>query len=127
MLYTDADKIAKEEQSDAQASRSSSPHLDGLNKMFDDHRQHDRDGKGADGEDQGLGRSAHPIYLHTLELGPPMKRQDAYKYYFVDADGGRQEHRVRATIQKLVDFEQKLSEEETAKDAETYQNARLHD
>ena len=56
-----------------------------------------------------------PIYLHTVELGSQMKRQEAYKYYFVDADGSNKNIALRATIQKLVDFEQKLSDEETAK------------
>jgi methyl-accepting chemotaxis protein len=51
------------------------------------------------------------------------KQKDAYKYYMENASlAGKV---LRASVQKLADFEQKLSIDEVAKDRTTYQNARL--
>jgi methyl-accepting chemotaxis protein len=124
MLYTDADKIAKDSQAVKTGIASFEEHLDGLSKMFDSIASTTATEKELLAKIRSEWLETRPIYLHTVELGSQMKRQDAYKYYFVDMDGSARNTAFRATIQKLVEFEQKLSEEEVTKATQTYQNAR---
>ncbi|HEY4340379.1 MAG TPA: methyl-accepting chemotaxis protein [Steroidobacteraceae bacterium] len=51
------------------------------------------------------------------------KQKESYKYYMENASAAGKD--LRTTIQKLADFEQKLNNEEVAKDHATYVNARL--
>jgi methyl-accepting chemotaxis protein len=124
MLYTDADKVAKEVQAMRKSMESFDSHLDGLNKLFESIASTTPMEKDLMAKIKSAWAEVHPIYLHTLELGAAMKLQDAYKYYFQDANGSAKNIAVRATIQELIDLEQKLSEEETANAAKTYHNAR---
>jgi len=65
-----------------------------------------------------------PIDLHTIELGSTQKRQETYKYYVIDSGGSAKNSALRDSIQKLIDKEAKLSDEETIKAAQTYHDAR---
>ena len=59
----------------------------------------------------------------TAAMALSGKQKEAYKYYMDVASVPGKE--LRTTVQKLADFEQKLNNEEVAKDRATYQNARL--
>lgn len=124
MLYTDADKVARETQAMHTSMEKFDAAFDGLNKMFNTIAGTTPTEKDMLAKIKATWSEVHPIYLHTLELGTAMKRQDAYKYYFLDADGGAKNTAFRATIQQLIDFEQKLSDDEAAKAVKTYQDAR---
>jgi methyl-accepting chemotaxis protein len=57
----------------------------------------------------------------TMTLGG--KQKDAYAFYM--SAGSAENATARATIQKLADFEQKLNDDEVAKDRAAYANARM--
>ncbi len=59
----------------------------------------------------------------TAAMAVSGKQKDAYKYYMDNASAAGKE--LRTSVQKLADFEQKLNNDEVAKDFVTYQNARL--
>jgi methyl-accepting chemotaxis protein len=124
MLYTDPDKSARELQVVKGAAEKFDTHLEALTRMFDTIASTTATEKELLGKIRSVWAEVHPIYLHTAELGSALKHQDAYKYYFVDADGSTKNAAFRETIQKLVDFEEKSSEEEASKAVQTYHDAR---
>ena len=125
MLDTDADKIAKGTESARKSMEKFESHVTDLNKMFTAIASSTATEKDLMASIEKSWQQVRPIYQRTIELGSQMKRQDAYKYYFIDADGSSKNIALRETIQKLIDVEQQLSEEETARDAKAYQDARL--
>jgi methyl-accepting chemotaxis protein len=125
MLYTDPAKVAKEVAAVPKSLENFETHMNELGKMFDTIASTTVTEKELFAQIKTGWSAVKPIYLRTAELGSEMKAKEAAKYYFVDADGGSKNTALRETIQKLIDFEQQLSEEETAKDAKAYQNARV--
>jgi methyl-accepting chemotaxis protein len=124
MLYTDPEKSAKEYQAVKVAAEKFETHLDGLTKMYDSIASTSATEKELLGNIKSVWAEVRPIYLHTAELGSALKHQDAYKYYFVDSNGSVKNAAFRETIQKLVDFEKELSEQQAAEATRTYRNAR---
>jgi methyl-accepting chemotaxis protein len=59
----------------------------------------------------------------TTDMALAGKQKDAYAYYMIN--GSPPNKVLRATVQKLVDFEQQLNDEEVAKARNTYATARL--
>ena len=125
MLDTDAAKIAKGTETARKNLETFESHLGTLNKMFTTIARTTATEKELATSIGSAWQEVRPIYQRTIELGSQMKPKDAYKYYFVDADGSNKNIALRQTIQKLVELEQQVSEEETARDAKAYQNARL--
>ena len=124
MLYTDADKVAKEFKSAHEHMQSFETNLNALGKMFAELPQTTVAQKELLAKLEAAWPVVSPIYARTAELGSQMKPKEAYKYYFVDADGSNKNVALRETIQQLLDLEQKLSEDITVEAAKTYQNAR---
>jgi methyl-accepting chemotaxis protein len=124
MLYTDPEKSAKEFETVKATAEKFRTHLDGLAKMFDTIAGTTATEKELLGTIRSGWAEVGGIYLHTAELGSALKHQEAYKYYFFESDGSVKNAAFRETIQKLVDFEQKLSDEQAAEAVKTYQNAR---
>jgi methyl-accepting chemotaxis protein len=124
MLYSDAEKSAKEYQAVKASAEKFETHMDALAKLFDSIASTTSTEKELLGKIRSVWAEVRPVYLHTAELGSALKHQDAYKFYFIDSDGSAKNSGFRQTIQQLVDYEQKLSDEETSKAAKTYQNAR---
>jgi methyl-accepting chemotaxis protein len=125
MLYTDADQIAKEYANTRKFIEQFESQQAELTRMFDTIASTTPTEHQLTAKIKAEFDEVKPLFLRTAELGSQMKHQEAYKYYFVDSDGGNKNAVFRETIQKLVDFEQQLSDEETAKDAKAYQDARL--
>jgi len=124
MLYTEPEKISKEMAEVPKSLETFETALAHLDKMFNEIASTTATEKDLMAKIKAGWPEVKPIYLRTAELGSQMKRQEAYKYYFVDADGSSKNSKLRETIQKLIDFEQDLSEQESAKDAKAYQEAR---
>jgi len=125
MLDSDAEKIAKGTESANKSMQAFESHFSDLNKMFDSIASTTTTEKELMVSIDKGWQVVRPIYRRTIELGSQMKRQDAYKYYFVETDGSSKNIALRETIQKLIAFEQQLSDEETARDAKAYKDARL--
>ncbi len=124
MLFTDAEKSAKELEVIKEAAVRFDSHASDLAKMFDTIASTTATEKELLSKIKSVWAEVQPIYLHTAELGAAQKHQEAYKYYIVDSGGSAKNAHFRETLQKLIDFEQKLSDEEVAKAAKTYQDAR---
>jgi len=124
MLYTDPAKVAKEFENVKSALESFETQTSALGKMFETIATTSPQEKELLAGIQSSWASLRPIYVRTAELGNEMKRQDAYKYYFVDSDGSPKAIAFREAVQKLIDFEEKLSNEQAAAAAQTYNSAR---
>ncbi|MEA3182234.1 MAG: methyl-accepting chemotaxis protein [Gammaproteobacteria bacterium] len=125
MLYTDADKVAQEFQAAHKSMQKFETHAEALGKMFATLQNTGATEKELMAKINAAWKEVRPIYTRTAELGSMMKRQDSYKYYFIEADGSSKNKALRETIQKLVEIEEKLSEEETLKARTNYETARL--
>ena len=125
MLYTDAEKIALETQLVRESMQTFETESEALARMFATIESTTPTEKDAMAKIKTMWQEVRPIDMHTLELSGEQKRQDAYKYYFVDTGGAAQNTELRAEILKLADFEQKLSEDETLKARNNYASARF--
>ena len=125
MLYTDPDKVAQE----IQAFHTLIPKFEAaseeLAKMFATLPGTTAAQKETYATINGAWQEVRPIMERAAEIGAAHQRQETYKYYFVDAGGSTKNAALRATIQKLVDLELKLSEDETARARKSYEAARL--
>src|SRR3954454_13635944 len=100
MLDTDAAKIAKETEAARKNLDTFESHLGILNKMFTTIARTTATEKELMANIEKAWQEVRPIYAHTIELGSQMKPKDAYKYYFVDADGSNKNIALRLTTQK---------------------------
>src|SRR5882757_4473241 len=97
MLYTDADKIAKETESMRTFMERFESQQVALAKMFDAIASTTPTEHELIAKIKADYLEVRPLYLRTAELGSQMKRQEAYKYYFIDADGGTKNTALRDT------------------------------
>jgi methyl-accepting chemotaxis protein len=125
MLYTDADKVAHEVQTISKSMQKFETSADALTRMFATLPSTTATEKELMAQIKSQWQEVRPVDMRTIELGAAHQRQEAYKYYFVDGGGSAKNAALRETIQKLVDFEDKLSNEETVKAGKTYESARL--
>jgi methyl-accepting chemotaxis protein len=125
MLYTDADKVAREVQTVREAMQKFETESDALARMFATIESTTPTEKDSMAKIKSMWQEVRPIDMHMLELGGEQKRQDAYQYYFVDTTGSVQNNTLRVEMQKLVDFEQQRSEEETVAARNSYASARF--
>ena len=125
MLYTDPDKVAQELQTFHKLIPKFETASEELAKMFATLPGTTAAQKETYATITAAWQEVRPIMERTTELGAAQKRQEAYKYYFVDAGGSAKNAALRVTIQKLVDLELKLSEEQTVEASRNYEAARL--
>ena len=125
MLYTDPDKVAQEIQTFHKLIPKFETASQELAKMFATLPGTTAAEKETYATINAAWQEVRPIMERAAQIGAAHQRQDAYKYYFVDAGGSTKNAALRATIQKLVDLELKLSEDETAKARKNYEAARL--
>ena len=125
MLYTDADKVAAEAQVISKSMQKFETNADALASMFATIQSTTPTEKELMAKIKSDWQDVRPLDVRTVEIGISHQRQDAYKYYFVDSGASAKNAALRETIQKLVEFEDKLSNEEAVKGRETYERARL--
>lgn len=125
MLYPEPDKVAKEVQLISKSMQSFEVSADALTRMFGTIQSTTATEKELMAQIRSQWQEVRPLDLRTAEIGAAHQRQDAYKYYVVDSGAAAKNSALRDTIQQLVDFENKLSDEEAVKARKSYESARL--
>ncbi len=125
MLYTDPDKVTREVEVISKSMQKFETHADALTHMFATIYRTTPTEKELMAQISSQWQEVRPLDVRTVELGGAHQRQEAYKYYFVDSGASAKNAALRETVQKLVDVENKLSDEEAAKGRKTYESARL--
>ncbi len=123
VLLTDAEKLKKEQGSLNEAYQQFESHATALTQMFNTIPGTTQTEKDLMSQISTQWVSVRKNLEATAATAASGKQKEAYKYYMdVASVPGKV---LRTTVQQLADFEQKLNNEEVAKDKATYQNARL--
>jgi methyl-accepting chemotaxis protein len=123
MLFTDDAKLKAENETLHEAMQSFEKVSDDLGAMFAKIESTTTAEKGQLAKVKADWLAVRPLIEQTATLGAANHGKEAFTFYM--ADGAAQTKALRQTVQELIDFEQKLNDEENIKAVQTYASARF--
>jgi methyl-accepting chemotaxis protein len=122
MLFAENDRLRKESDVLRAAMQQFDSEADALERMFTSIASTTKTEKDLMTRSRTMWQELRPEIEQTAALVMAQKQKEAFKFYMADAS--EKNAAMRAAIQQLADFEQKLNEEEAINGRETYEDAR---